>query len=230
MILGIIAAVIVLIEVCMFFLKHLKFVKKAVYNGSKAKALLTLHKILGIVLLLVILTHLILTWTLMQQRPILTFITGFIMAACILTALLSFLFRAKWSRWRLVHQLASAFLIVILVVHIFSVIISYNQYVMKIQSIEIESMTADGIPDGSYIGDYDAGYIYAKVQVDVVNEQITEVIILEHRNERGESAGTIVEQMVINQNLQVDAISGATNSSLVIMKAAENALIIAGEN
>ena len=48
--------------------------------------------------------------------------------------------------------------------------------------------------------------------------------ILEHKNERGQAAETIVDQIVSEQKIDVDAISGATNSSKVIKKAVENAL------
>ena len=81
-----------------------------------------------------------------------------------------------------------------------------------------------GIADGDYIGDYDAGYIYAKVQVVVKDGKMKEIRILEHRNERGQRAESIVEHIVDKQRLDVDAVTGATNSSLVIEKACENAI------
>lgn len=40
----------------------------------------------------------------------------------------------------------------------------------------------------------------------------------------GKPAEAIVEDIVENQSIEVDAVSGATNSSRVIMKACENAL------
>lgn len=49
------------------------------------------------------------------------------------------------------------------------------------------------------------------------------VDILEHNNERGAKAEAIKEQIVKEQKINVDAISGATNSSKVIKKACENA-------
>ena len=75
-----------------------------------------------------------------------------------------------------------------------------------------------------YIGECNVGYIYAKVQVGVKDNIITVVNILEHRNERGKPAEVITENIVKTQQVQVDAISGATNSSKVIMKAVQNAL------
>ena len=54
--------------------------------------------------------------------------------------------------------------------------------------------------------------------------QITDIEILEHRNERGQKAESIIDKIVDEQKLNVDAITSATNSSLVIKKACENAL------
>ena len=56
------------------------------------------------------------------------------------------------------------------------------------------------------------------------NKEIEKIRILEHKNERGQVAETIVDQIVSEQKIDVDAISGATNSSKVIKKAVENAL------
>ncbi len=52
----------------------------------------------------------------------------------------------------------------------------------------------------------------------------TNINILEHRNERGKSAEAVTNRIVEEQTIDVDAVSGATNSSTVIKKAVENAL------
>lgn len=80
------------------------------------------------------------------------------------------------------------------------------------------------ISDGVYIGEYDVNFIYAKVEVTVQNGEITNINILEHRNERGKAADAITNKIVDEQKIDVDAISGATNSSTIIKKAVENAL------
>ena len=48
--------------------------------------------------------------------------------------------------------------------------------------------------------------------------------ILEHKNGRGQAAEAIVDQMLAEQRVDVDAVSGATNSSKVLQKAVEQAL------
>jgi len=53
---------------------------------------------------------------------------------------------------------------------------------------------------------------------------IVAINLLRHDNGRGASAEQVINDMVDKQTTDVDAISGATNSSNVIRKAVENAL------
>ena len=80
------------------------------------------------------------------------------------------------------------------------------------------------VSNGIYIGEYDVNFIYAKVEVTVEDGEIVSINILEHRHERGKAAETVIEKIIDEQKIDVDAISGATNSSTVIKKAVENAL------
>lgn len=80
------------------------------------------------------------------------------------------------------------------------------------------------VSDGNYIGEYDVNFIYAKVEVTVEDGEIVSINILEHRHERGKAAEAITNKIVDEQKIDVDAISGATNSSTVIKKAVENAI------
>ena len=80
------------------------------------------------------------------------------------------------------------------------------------------------VSDGNYIGEYDVNFIYAKVEVTVEDWEIVSINILEHRHERGKAAEKVIEKIIEEQKIDVDAVSGATNSSTVIKKAVENAL------
>ncbi len=80
------------------------------------------------------------------------------------------------------------------------------------------------VSDGTYIGEYDVNFIYAKVEVTVEDGEIVSINILEHRHERGKAAEKVIEKIIEEQKTDVDAVSGATNSSTVIKKAVENAL------
>ena len=53
---------------------------------------------------------------------------------------------------------------------------------------------------------------------------IVSASLLEHRNERGKQAENIINNIISEQKIDVDAISGVTNSSNVIKKAIETAI------
>ena len=101
---------------------------------------------------------------------------------------------------------------------------SVADYRKAVRETTFEDINISDIPDGVYVGEYDVDFIYAKVEVTVQNGEITNINILEHRHERGKTAEVITDSIVDKQKIDVDAISGATNSSTVIKKAVENAL------
>ena len=101
---------------------------------------------------------------------------------------------------------------------------SVADYRKAVRETTIEDINISDIPGGVYVGEYDVDFIYAKVEVAVQNGEITNINILEHRHERGKAAEVITDRIVDEQKIDVDAISGATNSSIVIKKAVENAL------
>ena len=103
--------------------------------------------------------------------------------------------------------------------------IDFENYRNKIREIHIQDVDISEVEDGVYIGEYDAGYIYAKVEVIIENGIIAELRILEHGNERGKAAEVVTEEIKRQQKLDVDAVTGATNSSSVIKKAVQNALV-----
>ncbi len=101
---------------------------------------------------------------------------------------------------------------------------SVTDYKQAVKETTFEEINISDISDGVYIGEYDVNFIYARVEVTVQNGEITNINILEHRHERGKAAEAITNKIVDEQKIDVDAISGATNSSTVIKKAVENTL------
>lgn len=99
-----------------------------------------------------------------------------------------------------------------------------QEYKKRIAAISISAVDLSKIPDGSYIGSYDAIMISATVRVNIHNHQISGIDLISHKNERGKKAEVIVNEIKSAQSLKVDTITGATNSSKVILKAVQNAL------
>ena len=103
-------------------------------------------------------------------------------------------------------------------------LISVQKYKEVIKEIQIDNVDLSKISDGTYTGSSDAIYVGANVSVTVKDNKIVEIILLNHNTGRGTSAEVIPEKVIKAQSLQVDTISGATNSSKVILKSIENAL------
>lgn len=101
---------------------------------------------------------------------------------------------------------------------------SVADYKKAVKETTFSDIDISNIPDGVYVGEYDVDFIYAKVEVTVQNGAVTNINILEHKNGRGKPAEIIVDKIIKEQKIDVDTVSGATNSSTVIKKAVENAL------
>lgn len=81
------------------------------------------------------------------------------------------------------------------------------------------------LKDGTYQGSYRGGPNKASVQVTIQEGNIVDIEILEHQAWRGGIAeATIIERIIAGQSTKVDAVSGATNSSRVIMNAVQKAI------
>ena len=101
---------------------------------------------------------------------------------------------------------------------------SVEDYKRAVAEISFSPVSLSAVSDGVYTGECDVEFIYAKVFVTVENGKLTDIAILEHKNGRGAAAESVVDEMVKKQSVDVDTVSGATNSSIVLKKAVENAL------
>ncbi len=99
-----------------------------------------------------------------------------------------------------------------------------QEYKKRIEGIVISRVDLSNVRDGSYRGSFDAIFVGAEVVVQVKNHTIESIDLVKHKNERGAKAEAIVDKIILEQSVTVDVISGATNSSKVILKAVENAL------
>ena len=103
-------------------------------------------------------------------------------------------------------------------------LVRYINYERATAAIIVQDVDLTTISDGEYFGFVDVDFISVKVRVVVESHRITELELLEHHNSRGDAANVIVDYILAEQRINVDAISGATQSSLVIKEAIYNAL------
>ena len=87
------------------------------------------------------------------------------------------------------------------------------------------------LADGTYKGSYRGGPNKAIVEVTIKDNFIVNIKIIQHQAWKGKKAEeTIVERIITRQSTRVDAVSGATNSSRVIMNAVQLAIEKAYQN
>lgn len=91
--------------------------------------------------------------------------------------------------------------------------------------VDISSIDASAVKDGTYEGTYEAGRWSNTVVVTVKDGKITDIQVKENvaLPQQGLS-DEIFKRVMDKQNTQVDAVTGATVTSKAYMKAIENAL------
>ena len=186
--------------------------------------LMKMHKPLSVAMLILVAFHVVFVIPVVANRSLFVNISGISMVVVLL--LLIFLChtikqKEKKMWWHRALAIVGA---VLMVGHMATYFMDFADYQQKVNGIEIEELDLSKIEDGIYEGEYDAGYIYAKVRVEVQDGRIQSVTLLEHRHERGKAAEVILNDVVEQQKIDVDAVSGATNSSKVMKKAIENAI------
>jgi uncharacterized protein with FMN-binding domain len=211
MILGIITAVLIVLCCANAFMRR-----------RRSKATRIAHVVFGIAALVAGAAHLSSVLPLFEARPLAVWISG----ALLLLILIGICLSGLLGRGRLLklHRALAVAAVAVLISHIAVNVVALNNYQQAAKSIQIADVDLSQISDGTYTGECDVGYVYAKVSVTVRSGAITDVTILEHRTEAGQPAERIVDDVVAEQRVTVDAVSGATNSSNVIRRAIYNAL------
>lgn len=112
-------------------------------------------------------------------------------------------------------------IIVVLFVAVMAVFMLEIEAVKNTQVIHYEM---SDVTDGSYIGEASTYLIHVKVKVDVKDRTITNIELLEYQHNRGDEAVDILDPMVKENSTNVDNVSGATQSSILIKAAVSDAL------
>ena len=188
------------------------------------KLLMKVHKPVSVSLLIICFVHIFCVIPVLKNRNLLVVISGIV--SVVFMILLIFLCHAIKDRKKKIlwHGILTIFMATGIIGHFTTYIIDFNNYQRNVAKIEIDGINLENVENGIYRGEYDAGYIYARVEVEIKDGVIVSINLLEHRNERGRRAEDIIYNIISEQKTDVDAISGATNSSNVIKKAIEKAI------
>lgn len=102
--------------------------------------------------------------------------------------------------------------------------LALNSMVAQVKAIPVSTPDLLALANGSYTGEYTILPVSVEVEVTIQNHRIMAVTILRHDNGLGGAAERLADEIVFQQSLALDSVSGATVSSKCILKAAEAAL------
>ena len=94
----------------------------------------------------------------------------------------------------------------------------------QVKSFDRSEIDVSQVKDGIYEGRSETDMVKVDVRVTVSNGDISDIEIVKHECGKGKIANVIVEEMIEKDDVEVDAVSGATFSSEVIKDAVRNAL------
>lgn len=124
-----------------------------------------------------------------------------------------------------VNKKIVAFLIGVTVVFALGVgFIKYMEFQTATELSSIQEIDLQSINDGKYIGQATIGVVSAELEVQVKDHKMQSITILNHFYGKGQPAEEIVHTVLSEQKIKVDTVSGATTSSVVILKSIEDAL------
>jgi len=90
--------------------------------------------------------------------------------------------------------------------------------------VKVSGVELAGTKNGTFEGSHETPLVKASVLVTISGEKMTDIQIIRHENGKGQKAEEIVSVVLEKQTTKVDAVSGATLSSKVILKSIENAV------
>lgn len=118
----------------------------------------------------------------------------------------------------------SVILTAILITFLFVVVIPEKNN-EAIRQMEIHNVDFSKLEDGIYPGEYAYGHYTYRVEVTIKDQRIANIDVYHGRDSKqAKAAEGVIDEIVAEQKINVDAISGATTTSKAILKAVELAL------
>ena len=94
----------------------------------------------------------------------------------------------------------------------------------QVKAFDKTNINLSQVADGVYTGHSETDLVKVDVRVTVADGRIEDIEILKHECGKGHPADVIVSDMIKDNTVDVDAVSGATMSSEVIKDAVRDAL------
>ncbi len=101
--------------------------------------------------------------------------------------------------------------------------------ILRPQVFEVQNVALGQVKDGEFIGICQNKILYAVVKVQIRDHEICSIEVLDHKESYMKQAQAIVDEVLRQQTLEVDVVSGATLTSCTVLGAIEDALLQAQE-
>lgn len=94
----------------------------------------------------------------------------------------------------------------------------------------VATVALENVKDGIYEGATETQLIKVTVEVTVQDHKLKDIRLLRHENGQGAPAEAMIPDMLLRNTSEVDAVSGATMSSIAIRAAVRDALAKGASN
>ncbi len=101
--------------------------------------------------------------------------------------------------------------------------------ILRPQAFEVQNVALGQAKDGEFIGICQNKILYAVVKVQIRDHEICSIEVLNHKESYMKQAQAIANEVLKQQTLEVDVVSGATLTSCTVLSAIEDALLQAQE-
>ncbi len=126
------------------------------------------------------------------------------------------------TKYRVLIIIAAA--AAVLVIACVIAVSAMNKNLEALNNVEVMDIDLSTVADGTYKGSAGAFPVTAEVRVTIKSHAITDIELVSHSHGPDHGADAIIGTVIDAQSLNVDAVSGATTSSKVILLAIEDAL------
>ncbi|NLM07306.1 MAG: FMN-binding protein [Tissierellia bacterium] len=103
-------------------------------------------------------------------------------------------------------------------------ILASNKIVKDARGLKVKKLDELNLEDGTHYGSYKLDPVSVSLETRVEDRKIKEIKIIEHINGMGTKGEDVIKAIIDQQSLDVVAVSGATVSSIAIIKAGEDSL------
>ncbi|MBN1600816.1 MAG: FMN-binding protein [Chitinispirillaceae bacterium] len=100
----------------------------------------------------------------------------------------------------------------------------FGQMSKDLTGYSLKNIDMNTIPDGAYTGKYSSFVVSVELSAKVKDHKIEDISILRQSCGKGYEGRQVIDRILKEQSLQIDARTGATGSSRCILIALEKAL------